>query len=42
VPGRRINSNQIQIYLKARANGCTQATAAAKGASLITPVKENY
>jgi len=30
VPGR-INSKQVQIYITARANGCTQATAAAKG-----------
>ncbi|MBV8884243.1 MAG: IS21 family transposase, partial [Chroococcidiopsidaceae cyanobacterium CP_BM_RX_35] len=27
----RINSKQVQIYIIARANGCTQATAAAKG-----------
>ena len=31
MPGQHINSKQIQIYLKARAFGCTQETAAAKG-----------
>ncbi|MBV8883996.1 MAG: hypothetical protein JO235_08335 [Chroococcidiopsidaceae cyanobacterium CP_BM_RX_35] len=34
--GRRSNLKQIQIYLKARANGCTQATAAAKGGCSVT------
>ena len=29
--GQRINSKQIQIYLKAREMGCTQETSAAKG-----------
>lgn len=31
MPGQKINYKQIQIYLKARMNGCTQETAAAKG-----------
>lgn len=31
MPGLSINSKQIQIYLTARANGCTQETSAAKG-----------
>ncbi|MEG3439734.1 transposase [Pannus brasiliensis CCIBt3594] len=31
MPGQRINSKQIQIYLKARASGHPRATAAAKG-----------
>jgi hypothetical protein len=31
VPGQQINYKQVQIYLKARVNGCSQLTAAAKG-----------
>ena len=31
MPGLSINFKQIQIYLTARANGCTQETSAAKG-----------
>jgi hypothetical protein len=31
VPGQRINSKQIKIYLKARADGHPRVTAAAKG-----------
>jgi hypothetical protein len=31
VPGQRINFKQVQLYLKARRNGCTQETSAAKG-----------
>lgn len=31
MPGQQINYKQVQIYLKARVNGCMQSTAAAKG-----------
>lgn len=31
MPGQRINFKQVQLYLKARRNGCTQETSAAKG-----------
>lgn len=31
MPGKRINYQQAQLYMKARESGCTQETAAAKG-----------
>lgn len=39
MPGQHINFKQIQIYLKARLNGCTQETSAAKGGFSVSTAR---